>query len=510
MNNNDTDIAKAYHQETSHTYASVRTGGHFLDWTNKPSPFKAYRDAKKIALPQPRDMSRISTLEALKPAPAAVGDQAAISLDGIARLLVFSAGITKRKTYEDGSEVLFRAASCTGALYEIELYLVCGTLPGLDAGVYHFDPLTFSLENLRTGDYRAIIADATDREANCSEAPLIVISTGTYWRNAWKYRARTYRHFGWDGGTIFANLFGMCSALRWPAFLILGYQDEPVDQLLGLDTEEEVSLALVPIGRGSSPSEAPAGGPLLVEVAPASENPLDFPIMRTMHAGTRLQSPEEVRAWRNQTQVKSQVAADGAFRLPEVRETVVQAKPIEEAILKRGSTRRFTRVPVSLQKFTAVIRSAAQGIPADFLSSSPDLLNDWYILVHAVDGVAPGVYLLNRREWQLEALKTGSLRNEGAYLALEQSLGGDCSFDVFFLADLDKILERFGNRGYRAVQLEAGISGGRIYLAAYSLGLGATGLTFYDDAVVDFFSPHAEGKSAIFLMAVGHAKKQTG
>jgi len=70
---------------------------------------------------------------------------------------------------------------------------------------------------------------------------------------------------------------------------------------------------------------------------------------------------------------------------------------------------------------------------------------------------------------------------------------------------LDQILERFGNRGYRAVQLEAGILGGKVYLLSYALGLGATGLTFYDDDVVRFFSPHASGKSVMFLMAVGHS-----
>jgi SagB-type dehydrogenase family enzyme len=508
MNNNDIQIAKGYHQKTSHTYASIRTGGHFLDWTNKPSSFKRYRGAKKVPLPKPEQMSEASALEALRPATPVLGDHAEINLEGIARFLFFSAGVTKKKRYSDGSEVSFRAASCTGALYEIELYLVSGSLPGLEAGVYHFNPLTFSLDLLRSGDYRETIADSTDRESHCSHAPLIVISTGTYWRNAWKYRDRTYRHFGWDNGTIFANLLGICGSLQWPASLVLGYQDQMVDELLGLDTEEEVSLALVPIGRDSSPPNAPAVGALQAEAEPASDSPIDFPVMRAIHAATRLHSRKEVRAWRSQAWVKSPATAEKSLPLTGLEETAVRAKPIERTILARGSTRRFARTAVSFEEFNAVIRSAAESIPADFLLSSPDLLNDWYILVHSVDGLAPGAYVLNRREWQLDLLKSGNFRKEGAFLALEQSLGGDGSFDVFFLADLDLTLDRFGNRGYRAVQLEAGISGGRIYLAAYSLRLGATGLTFYDDAVVDFFSPHAAGKSCIFLMAVGHARRR--
>ena len=86
---------------------------------------------------------------------------------------------------------------------------------------------------------------------------------------------------------------------------------------------------------------------------------------------------------------------------------------------------------------------------------------------------------------------------------MQQALPGDASASIFFLADLDPLLARYGNRGYRSVQLESGIIGGKLYLGAYALRVGATGLTFFDDDVTDFFSPHASGKSAIFLVSIG-------
>ena len=51
--------------------------------------------------------------------------------------------------------------------------------------------------------------------------------------------------------------------------------------------------------------------------------------------------------------------------------------------------------------------------------------------------------------------------------------------------------------------MEAGIVGGKMYLASYSLKRGATGLTFYDDDVTEFFSPHAAGKSCVLVVSVG-------
>jgi hypothetical protein len=91
-----------------------------------------------------------------------------------------------------------------------------------------------------------------------------------------------------------------------------------------------------------------------------------------------------------------------------------------------------------------------------------------------------------------------------------QEIPADASVDVFFLTDLRAALGRFGNRGYRAAQLEAGVIGGKLYLAAYAQRLGASGLTFFDDDAAHFFAPHAADKSVMFLVALGKAGASVG
>ena len=103
----------------------------------------------------------------------------------------------------------------------------------------------------------------------------------------------------------------------------------------------------------------------------------------------------------------------------------------------------------------------------------------------------------------LELLRAGRFRQTAGHLGLDQDLSSDGSIAVFFMTDLKKVLKRFGNRGYRAAQLEASILGGKFYLSSYAQNLSATGLTFYDDAVTEFFSPHAENKSVMFMVVVG-------
>jgi hypothetical protein len=71
------------------------------------------------------------------------------------------------------------------------------------------------------------------------------------------------------------------------------------------------------------------------------------------------------------------------------------------------------------------------------------------------------------------------------------------------MADLGAHLKALGNRGYRACQFEAGVVAGRIYLSSYAHGLGASGSTFYDDAVTESFFPHAKDKAAMIAVGVG-------
>ncbi|HEY5599514.1 MAG TPA: hypothetical protein VIK48_02385, partial [Candidatus Manganitrophaceae bacterium] len=148
--------------------------------------------------------------------------------------------------------------------------------------------------------------------------------------------------------------------------------------------------------------------------------------------------------------------------------------------------------------------------PADFLDTGSPSLNDLYLVVNAVDDLPSGAYVFHRDRLALELLKEGDFRREAGYLGLGQEIPADASVDIFFLTGLDSVLERFGNRGYRAAQLEAAITGGKLYLSAYAQRLGASGLTFFDDDVTEFFSPHAKGKSVMFLVALGKSAKRSG
>jgi len=500
--NRDISRTWEYHNATKHSEWSIRAGPHYLDFSNQPLPLKVYTTIEPIPLPRDADQTGIAALSAIADAGVPADTERIPCLRDLARILYFSAGITKKKTYP-GGEIYFRAASCTGALYEFELYIVCGDLPELKAGVYHFGPGDFALRLLRAGDHRGVLVHATAAESTVSHAPALIICAGTYWRNAWKYRTRTYRHFGWDNGTILANMLAMAAALRLPAKVVLGFVDSEVNLLLNLDTDREVAFSIVSLGHANAePPMAPREIPeLAFPTVPLSQTEIDYPELREIHKASSLETPEEVADWRTRAKTGNW-GTDVQTCPPISRFSPHSTDPIEQVILRRGSSRKFERQSITLEQLRTILEASTQPIWPGF-----SLLNHVYLIINAVEGIAPGAYYFHVDTAELELLKAGNFRGEARYLGLQQDLPGDAAADVFFLADFHAILEVFGNRGYRATQLEAGIIGGRMYLAAYALLLGATGLTFFDDDVTNFFAPHAAAKSAIFLVALGKGRK---
>jgi SagB-type dehydrogenase family enzyme len=514
MKNDVLAAAWGYHNATKHSQESIRRNRHFLDWQNQPIPFKIYP-----GLPPTRLSQRLSSSE---PALTAIArratterEEAVPSLQTLAEILFLSAGITRRRAYP-GGEILFRAAPCTGALYHIDLYLACGELPGLEPGVYHFSPQDFSLRKLRAGDYRHHVAAASGRERSIVDAPAVIISASTYWRNAWKYQARAYRHCYWDNGTILANLTAAAAARRIPAKIVLGFVDDQISVLLGLDRRREAPLSLVALGRAPfRPSaEASRPQPIAFETVPLSEKEIDYPAIRAMHEASSLEGEKEARTWREQANRENgnrnagiDIAA-AVFPLAPLADADMPQDKLEEVVGRRGSTREFARVSITFAQLSTMLDRATRGIAADFLSESGPSLNDLYLIVHAVGDLASGAYFFRREQHVLELLKRGDFRREAGYLGLGQEIPADASVNVYFMTDLDRVLGRFGNRGYRAAQLEAAVMGGKLYLAAYAQRLGASGLTFFDDDVTEFFSPHAAGKSVMFLIALGKSVKR--
>jgi len=503
--NNVIDATWHYHNGTKHPHGKLMGKLHTYDPAFRPNPYKVFKDLQTTVLPLDKSPSTPALL-AISRDIKQEEKNLVPDLNTLARILYFSCGITKTINYPRLGNVEFRAAACTGALFHIEIYVVCGNLPSLSAGVYHFDPKNMKLELLRKGDYRRVLINASSNNIAIQHAPLILIYSDVFTRNTIKYNTREYRHAFWDCGTIIANTLAICSAHKLPTRVILGYVDDLVNSLIDLNKEKEVSLALVPIGftKEDPTQEIPVISLLNLKTEPLSNYDFDDQEIQKIHQASSLTSGREVKDWLGVTpKIKIPSSMENPISLDPFKQDKIPPASLERVIIRRGSAREFLREPISFQQLSTILYYSTMGVPADFLEPYESSLINLYLIINAVNGLQPGSYFYHREQNKLELLREGSFRQTAGHLGLNQDLPADGSVAVFFMTDLEKVLKEFGNRGYRAAQLEASILGGKFYLASYAQNVGVTGLTFYDDAVTKFFSPHAKDKSVMFMVVLG-------
>ena len=526
MSNSDADAARRFHDATKYVLVNAGEGDEDIlmgtppnlgpaigeqDPAIEPFPYKLYTTLDPLVLPHEFPPSTMPALDALAATGRVQVARAVPSRDSLARMCLLSNGILKRGSHGTGRVIEYRAAGGTGARYHLELYLVCGDLPDLDAGVYHYGAHDHGLRRLRTGDYRALLAEATGAEPSIVHAPAVIVASSTFWRNAWRYQGRAYRHVYWDLGTTLSNLLAVAASAELPARVVMGFAEEQVNRLLGVDGERESAVCLVALGSDGAPlAQAPVLAPLELPTRPISAREIVFPAITAMHAASSLTSGVEAAEWRGRPLRRSPPDPCGNLvPLRPLRPGEIPDAPIDTIIQRRRSTRHYAvDVPVPFDLFSTLLDRSSRGVAMDCLEPDAPPLNDQYMIVNNVEGLDQGTYVLHPQRGALEPLAAGNMREAAARLACAQAYAGEAHANVYYLADLEPILERYGNRGYRVAQLEAAIFAGKLHLAAHALGLGAVGSTSVDDEVIRFFSPHAVGKSYMFVIVFGRRRKR--
>src|SRR5882762_7327879 len=95
--NRNREVAWTYHNATKHSYTSIRTNPHFIDWSNQPLPFKIYPTLELLRLPGEVRQTGVAALSAI--AESVAHTNASPDLEAVAQLLYLPAGITRQRSY---------------------------------------------------------------------------------------------------------------------------------------------------------------------------------------------------------------------------------------------------------------------------------------------------------------------------------------------------------------------------------------------------------------------------
>jgi nitroreductase len=205
---------------------------------------------------------------------------------------------------------------------------------------------------------------------------------------------------------------------------------------------------------------------------------LTFPIALRAHAVSALADANAVREWRTE---------------PPGEEPKLDHDAITRAIRRRRSVRAYADRPLPRDELAELLRWSEAPIPAD----APPVVRQ-VVTVASVDGLEPGIYDVELN--LLAGRDERELREAAGFAAMEQEHPRDAAVNVFQVADLDAIVQRLGDRGYRWAQLEAGVRAGRLQIGAFMRGWGAAASTFYDDDVSRLLDTH---ESPLIMVAIG-------
>src|SRR5438094_9868598 len=104
--NRDPQAAWSYHQDTKHSYVSIRTNPHVMDWSNQPLAVKIYPTLEPMRLPGEFRETGVAALSAISRSVSAHRN-AVPDLQAVAQPVYLSAGITRTTTCP-GGQILFR------------------------------------------------------------------------------------------------------------------------------------------------------------------------------------------------------------------------------------------------------------------------------------------------------------------------------------------------------------------------------------------------------------------
>lgn len=393
-------------------------------------------------------------------APQAPGVAAvpALTLHQLAWLLHWSAGVTRYRAARSGRLAWYRAAPSAGNRQPVEVYLNVTGVAGLPDGMWHYGPH----EHLLTRVGPPVAA-----------APLLIL-TGVPWRTEWKYAERGYRHLWWDAGAILAHVEWLGRARGMPVSFRLGFPDQVVADAVGADGDAERPLVVAELGTPAvhwAPQATAAHG----DLGPPGPS---FPLVTEAHEAGQLAE------WPRAASRPARPPSPGG-----------DARLATEVVALRAVTRRFRRAPIDQRVITAALISAAQPVSWD-AGPEPVAVQ---LLVHAdVTGHRPGCYELHGGK--LQQIRSGDLRSDAAASCLGQPAAARCACLFLVASDLHNRLVAAGQRGYRALQLHAGLTAGRLQLVAAAAGLGSAPLTVLDEVAARFVPP---GMVPLIAVAVG-------
>jgi len=499
--------AEVYHELTKYTAENIR-GGSELDWSIQPATRKEIVSQHRVPL-RPHH------------GPFATGESAdgtAFGLAHLARLLLHTGGVTGLLQTPGGPQGL-RAAPSAGALYPVETYVAVREIPELDPGLYNFQVEPHQLVPMWPGDQMEDLAQACFETPAFQKARACVLFTGIFWRSAWRYKERGYRRVLLDAGHLIGNLCAYAPLENCSALPVFGFVDEAVNNLFFLDAAVEPVLACLPILEEvtecvpeplfRSPTTRVKANLEPGEIA--TQDDVAGSASVALHSAGCCLWNADISPEADAARSGVRNAASNAARNTELPFDGDIDVRLSHAILRRRSARQYTGETIALKQLGNVLGYTfgrgdhlGSGRPVRFATREAGLMRAW-LVAYGVDDLQPGLYEILGAGETLREVTSGQFSEEVCAMALGQDIARACAAVLILTAPAAESVDRYGDRAYRYLHIEAGHVGQRWQIAAQAADLGACGIGGFLDDDVARFCGHPPENWVLYLITLGRS-----
>lgn len=144
----------------------------------------------------------------------------------------------------------FRVVPSAGCRHAFETYLCVFHVEGIEEGIYRYLPLTHRLLLIaQPADLPSLLSEAALGQDFVGKSAVTFIWTAIPYRMEWRYDIAAHKVIAIDVGHVCQNLYTACEAISAGTCAIAAYHQEAMDDLLGIDGDEEFTIYLAPVGK---------------------------------------------------------------------------------------------------------------------------------------------------------------------------------------------------------------------------------------------------------------------
>lgn len=172
--------------------------------------------------------------------------EAPLALDELSFLLWATQGV--RQVIDRGTAL--RTVPSAGARHALETYLCAMRVEGLEPAIYRYLPLKHELVRHRNESSLADrLGEATLGQDFVGRAAVVFVWTAIPYRMEWRYERASHKVIAIDAGHVCQNLYLACEAIDAGACAVAAYHQHKMDELIGVDGDDEFVIYLAPVGK---------------------------------------------------------------------------------------------------------------------------------------------------------------------------------------------------------------------------------------------------------------------